>query len=533
MHDAIVIGAGPNGLVAANVLADRGWDVLVLEAAPEPGGGVRTAELTQPGFRHDLFSAFYPFVVASPAFRALDLPSYGLRWCHGDFAVAHPAQDGTCVVLSPRIEETMASLDAFAPGDGEAWRRLYGLWERVGEHIVASLTTPMPPVRPGLRIAAELRGDLVRFARMLSLPMRRLAEEEFRGDGGARLLAGNAAHADLSPEVPPSGAFGWLLACLGQEHGFPTPRGGAGELTAALMRRLRAKGGALRCDAPVARVIVRDRVAVGVELAGGERIDATRAVLADVAAPVLYGAMVGEEHLPARTVQDMRRFQYDWATVKVDWALGAPIPWEAGDARRAGVVHVADDVDELTVGAGQVVRGLLPARPFLVMGQYSMVDATRSPPGTETAWAYTHVPRAVRGDAGGDLTGAWDAREAEAFAERIEDRIELLAPGFRDLIRDRHILVPARFQELDRNLDLGSMHAGTAQLHQQAIFRPTPGFGRPETPIARLYLASASAHPGGGVHGGPGANAARVALNAQRRRALAAPAALARARRRS
>jgi phytoene dehydrogenase-like protein len=256
-------------------------------------------------------------------------------------------------------------------------------------------------------------------------------------------------------------------------------------------------------------------------------------VLADVAAPVLYGAMVGEEHLPARTVQDMWRFQYDWATVKVDWALGAPIPWEAGDARRAGVVHVADDVDELTVGAGQVVRGLLPARPFLVMGQYSMVDATRSPPGTETAWAYTHVPRAVRGDAGGDLTGAWDAREAEAFAERIEDRIELLAPGFRDLIRDRHILVPARFQELDRNLDLGSMHAGTAQLHQQAIFRPTPGFGRPETPIARLYLASASAHPGGGVHGGPGANAARVALNAQRRRALAAPAALARARRRS
>ncbi|MEA2288932.1 MAG: hypothetical protein QOD55_929, partial [Solirubrobacteraceae bacterium] len=185
----------------------------------------------------------------------------------------------------------------------------------------------------------------------------------------------------------------------------------------------------------------------------------------------------------------------------------------------AGVVHVADDIDELTVAGAQLARGLLPAKPFLVMGQYSMVDPTRSPAGTETAWAYTHVPREVRGDAGdGDLTGAWTEREAQAFALRIEQRVEALAPGFRGLVRGRHILTPGRFAELDRNLDRGSMHGGTAQLHQQAIFRPTPGLGRPETPVERLYLASASAHPGGGVHGGPGANAARVALNAHRRR---------------
>ncbi|MEA2288138.1 MAG: hypothetical protein QOD55_135, partial [Solirubrobacteraceae bacterium] len=376
MPDAIVVGAGPNGLVAANLLADRGWDVLVLEAQAEPGGGVRTAELTEPGFRHDVFSAFYPFVVASPAFRGLDLEAHGLRWSHGAFAVAHPAQDGTCVVLSPRLEETMASLDAFAPGDGEAWRRLYGLWERVGEAIVESLATPMPPLRPGLRIVRALGPDLPRFGRFLALPLRRMAEEEFRGAGGARLLAGNAAHADLPPEVPPSGAFGWVLACLGQQHGFPTPRGGAGELTAALVRRLRASGATLRCDAPVARIAVRDGVAVGVETAGGERIQARRAVLADVAAPVLYREMVGDEHLPARTVADIARFQYDWATVKVDWALDAPIPWAAAEARRAGVVHVADDIDELTVAGAQLARGLLPAKPFLVMGQYSMVDPT-------------------------------------------------------------------------------------------------------------------------------------------------------------
>jgi phytoene dehydrogenase-like protein len=526
MADAIVVGAGPNGLVAANLLADRGWDVLVLEAASEPGGAVRSAELTgQPGFVHDVFSAFYPFAVASPAIRGLDLEAHGLQWCHGRYAVAHPASDGTCVVLSPRLEETMASVDAFAPGDGEAWRRLFGIWERVGAHVVQALVTPFPPVRPSLRIAAKLGPDVVRFARLLALPMRRLAEEEFRGAGAARLIAAHAAHADLPPEVPPSGAFGWVLAALGQEHGFPTPRGGAGELTAALVRRLQARGGTLRCDAPVTRVVVRGRTATGVEVAGGERIEARRAVLADVGAPVLYRDLVGPEHLPSKLLADLERFQYDWATVKVDWALDAPIPWAAEPAREAGVIHVADDIDELTMGGAQIATGLLPAKPFLVMGQYATVDRTRSPPGTDTAWAYTHVPRAVRGDAGGEgLTGAWADGDGERLAERIEARIEALAPGFRGVIRARHVLAPPDFERADPNLVLGSMHAGTAQLHQQAIFRPTPGSGRPETPVARLYLASASAHPGGGVHGGPGANAARAVLGAEMRRRLSSPA---------
>jgi phytoene dehydrogenase-like protein len=241
-------------------------------------------------------------------------------------------------------------------------------------------------------------------------------------------------------------------------------------------------------------------------------------VLADVGAPVLYRDLVGAEHLPARLLSDLERFQHDWATVKVDWALDAPIPWAAEPARRAGVVHVADDLDELTLGAAQLAMGLVPAKPFLVMGQYATVDPTRSPPGADTAWAYTHVPRRVRGDAGGDgIAGAWDAGDGDRLAARIEARVELLAPGFRELIRARHVLTPAGFERADPNLVLGSMHAGTAQLHQQAIFRPTPGFGRPETPVARLYLASASAHPGGGVHGGPGANAARVALSPRAR----------------
>jgi len=524
--DAVVIGAGPNGLLAANVLADRGWEVLVLEAAPEPGGGVRSAELTgRPGFVHDVFSAFYPFTVASPAFRALDLEAHGLRWCHGDYAVAHPATDGTCAVLSPRLDETIASLDAFAPGDGEAWRRLFGLWERVGAHLVEAMVTPMPPVRPGLRIAAALRSDLVRFARFLALPLRRMVEEEFRGAGGARLLTGNASHADLGPETPPSGAFAWVLTCLGQEHGFPTPCGGAGALTAALVRRLRARGGDVRCGARATRVEVNDGAATGVQVAGGERFAARRAVLADVLAPALYLDLVGAERLPRALVEDLRRFEIDWSTVKVDWALDGPIPWDAEPARRAGVVHVIDGVDELTLGAAQIETGLVPATPSLVMGQYAAVDPTRSPPGTDTAWAYTHVPSAVRGDAGDDgLTGDWDGRDGDALADRVERRIETLAPGFRDRVRDRHVLTPATAERMNPNLALGSMFAGTNQLHQQAIFRPTPSLGRPETPIARLYLASASAHPGGGVHGGPGANAARAALAGDLRRRLSAPA---------
>jgi phytoene dehydrogenase-like protein len=492
MPDAVVIGAGPNGLVAANVLADARWSVVVLEEQPEPGGAVKTAELTEPGFRHDVFSAFYPLAAASPALRALELERYGLQWRRAPLVLAHPASDGTCASLSMDLDETCESLGA----DGDAWRRLYGHWQRVGPGLMEALARPLPAAAPSLRLLAALRGDAVPFARFALLPLRRLADEYSLGEGARRLLAGNALHTDTMPEQPLSGFYGWLLTSLGQEVGFPVPEGGAGELTAALVRRLEARGGVVRCGARVDEVVTRRSRAVGVRLADGEVVTASRAVLADVGLRQLHERLLGGE---------LREpFELDSATFKVDWALDAAIPWTARDARRASVVHVAESLDELTVFASELSRALVPSKPFLVFGQYSMADPSRMPAGKEIAWAYTHVPQGV--------TDAWGEAEIEAFVARIEERVEALAPGFRASIRARHVLTPAGLEARDRNLEGGAINAGTAQLHQQLFFRPRSSLGRPSTPVGRLYLASAAVHPGGGVHGLCGWNAAHVAL---------------------
>lgn len=514
MADAVVIGAGPNGLVAANVLADAGWDVEVLEAQPEPGGAVRSDRGAHPGHVSDLCSAFYPLGVASPVMRALGLERHGLRWRHAPAVLAHPLPDGRCAVLERDPHATAAGLDAFGGGDGEAWLRLCRTWDLMGEDVLRALFTPFPPVRAALPLAVSARraGGL-RVLRSLLTPARAFGEREFGGPGGPLLLTGAALHTDMLPETTGGTVFGWLLAMIGQRYGWPVPEGGAGELTAALVRRLESRGGHVRCGVPVESVVVRGGRALGVRTATGEAMRAARAVLADVPAPRLYGGLVGWPDLPGSLRADVERFDWDHATFKVDWALSAPIPWASPEAGRAGTVHLSSGLDAMSVYGAQLATGRVPSEPFVLLGQMTTADPSRSPAGTESVWAYTHVPQRVKADAGPDgVTGAWDEREQDAMAARLERAVERFAPGFRSLIAGRRVIAPPAFPEHDASLPGGALNGGTAMLHQQLVFRPVPGLGRAETPVAGLYLASASAHPGGGVHGACGANAARAAL---------------------
>jgi phytoene dehydrogenase-like protein len=501
--DAVVVGAGHNGLVAANLLADAGWRVLVCEATEYAGGAVRSAEVAAPGYLSDLFSAFYPLTAASPVIQSLQLQDYGLAWSHAPDVLAHVFPDNRCAVLSRDLDRTAASLDEFAAGDGAAWRKLVAGWAELEQPLVEALFTPLPALVPASRLLRRLGiGGSLRMARQVLLPVRRFGEELFRGEGGTILLAGNALHADLPPEGAGSGVYGWLLAMLGQHHGFPVPVGGAGQLAEALVRRLVDRGGEVRLASPVAGIEIRGRRATGVRLASGERIAARRAVLADVAAPILYQELVGTGRLPARFTEELRRFQWDAPTLKVDWALRAPIPWLAEGARGAGTVHLGVDLDGLTRYAADLASKQVPQNPFILLGQMTTADPSRSPAGTESAWAYTHLPHGVE----------YSDEVIQQHVDRIEAVLERHAPGFGELIVGRYIQSPARLQQENPSLVHGAVNAGTAQLHQQLVFRPVPGLGGAHTPIDRLFLAGASAHPGGGVHGACGSNAARTAL---------------------
>jgi len=520
-RDAIVVGAGPNGLAAANVLADKGWDVLLLEAQDEPGGAVRSGETIEPGFVVDRFSAFYPLGVASPVLADLRLEQHGLEWVHAPAVLANPTPDGPTAVLSRDRAVTAGSLDAFAAGDGDRWLELQDKWERMEGPLLQAFMRPFPPVRNGLRLLARLGikgfGDLVRTG---LLPVRRFAEENFEGEGGALLIAGCGLHADMTPESAASGFFGWMLAAIGQSQGWPVPRGGAGALTDALVRRFAAAGGELRCASPVTSIVIEDDRAVGVVVDGRE-IRARRGVLADVVAPTLFFDMLPPDVLPAPATDDLRRYQRGAATFKVNWTLDSPVPWSDPACGQAGTVHLASSLEELTYSSADLSCGRIPANPFLLLGQMTTSDPTRSPAGTESLWAYTSLPQEVRSDGGDDgLDGTWDQAQCERFADRMEARIERYAPGFRSTIRKRDLQSPASMEAEDANLLRGDKSLGSAQLHQQLVFRPHVGMGRPETPVPGLYLASASAHPGGGVHGACGANAAAAALAHDRLRRL-------------
>jgi phytoene dehydrogenase-like protein len=498
MSDAVVVGAGPNGLAAAIRLAEAGRSVCVLEAADVPGGAVRTEELTLPGFLHDTFSAVYPAAAASPVFAHMPLERHGLEWVHPDACYAHPLEDGSAAVLYRDLDRTAATLDALHPGDGAAWVRFAGPYLDAFDAVRDTMLTGFPPVKGPLRLLTRA-GPLnaIRFGALVPASAAGLARRLFTHGGSRAWLLGAATHGDAPPNAAGSAIAAAYLNLLGHAVGWPSPKGGAGRLAGALVGHLRELGGEIRTGARVTRVVIEHGRVAGVEVAGGERV-AGRVVVADVMPQALV-AMTGDA-LPSWYRALLHRYVYGPATVKVDWALDGPIPWVNEDVRGAGTVHVAGTERAFLASVEQAGQRV-PDRPFLLLGQQSIADPTRAPEGRHTAWAYTHAP-----NRGID----WHA-ELEPLVERMEDQVERFAPGFRDRILARHVLSPADLEARDANLVGGDVGGGSYRL-PQTIFRPVPGLSPYRTPVDGLFLGSAATFPGGAVHGVPGDAAAREAL---------------------
>ncbi|MGI8690019.1 MAG: phytoene desaturase family protein [Thermomicrobiales bacterium] len=503
-YDAIIIGSGANGLSAAIHLAAHGRAVLTLEAAPRLGGAMMTEELTLPGFQHDTFSAVYPAGAASPVFARMPLARYGLRWIAPPVAMAHPFLDGHAAALSRDLNQTVDTLDRLAPGDGQAWRALIAPYLKQGTAVRQTLLSGFPPLAGGLRLFGGLRVDgMLEFARLLLLSAETLVAERFRGDGATAWLYGAAMHADVPQWEAGSAIAAFYLLFLGHLVGWPSPEGGAGNLTAALAGYFAHLGGQTWTNTAVARILIEHGRVIGIRTEGGETVHAP-IVIGDLTPHGLI--QLAGHALPAAYVTRLARFRYGPPTFKVDWALDGPVPWTAPEARVAGTVHVGGTTNALTAALAQQRAGILPEQPFLLVGQQSLADPTRAPAGMQTAWAYTHVPAGID----------W-ITETERCTERFEARIERFAPGFRDRILARHVITPLGFTERNRNLIGGDVGGGSAAL-DQLIFRPIPSLSPYRTPIRGLYLGSASTFPGAGVNSIAGDAAARLARRDWRKR---------------
>jgi phytoene dehydrogenase-like protein len=459
-YDAVVVGSGPNGLAAAIEIARTGRSVLVVEAAPTPGGGTRTEELTLPGFRHDVCSAIHPTGAGSPFFSGLPLAKHGLEWVHPEIALAHPLDDGSAGVLHRSFERTVAEL-------GDGWRRVFGPvvegWPTLAHDLlrppVAVPSGPVTFARFGLRAAAPaaLVGRLV------------------GGSTPRALWSGIAAHAMSSLRRPLSSAAGAVLVGVGHAAGWPAAKGGSQAIADALVAHLQSLGGVVECGRPIRSL---------------DDLPRARAVLFDTTPWQL--ATIAGDRLPAAAY---RRYRHGGGCFKVDYALDGPMPWTAEQARRAGTVHVGGSAGDVVAAEGAVARGRTPERPLVLVAQQSVFDDTRAPAGKHTLWAYCHVPAGSTVD----------------MTTRIEAQLERFAPGWRELVLARHVTGPAAMEAHNANY-VGGDIAGGATDGLQIVFRPRVALDPYRTPAEGLYLCSGSTPPGAGVHGMSGYWAARSAL---------------------
>lgn len=473
--NATVVGAGPNGLAAANVLARAGLTVEVLEAQSTIGGGARTMELTLPGFLHDFGSAVHPMAAGSPIFRSLKLDEHGLEWIHSPAMLAHPLDDGTAVLLYRDMAETVRSL---GKTDGATWRQMMGGMAHYWDTFADDVLGPMVKVPHHPMLMTD-------FAVKALLPASVLVQR-FLNPRTRALLGGLAAHSMLSLDAPMSSAVAMALLAAGHAVGWPVPRGGAQAITDALVACLRARGGS---------VAVNRRVH---EIAPLLEQDA---VMCDVVPSNLL-KMAGERFSPAYR-RRLQKFRQGTAAYKVDYALSEPIPWAARDCAQAATVHLGGTFAEIEVSESAVSEGRTAVRPFVLLAQPSLFDATRAPAGKHTAWAYCHVPNG----------------SAENMLPRIEAQIERFAPGFLDCVLARNVLGPVQLEQMDANLVGGDIGGGAFDLGQ-TLRRPAL---RPyNTSLPNVFLCSSSTPPGGGVHGMCGFNAAQEALRYLKARELRA-----------
>ena len=466
MRDAIVVGSGPNGLAAAIVLARAGLSVGLLEAEETVGGGCRSAELTLPGFVHDVCAAVHPLAAVSPFMRSVPLERHGVEWVHSPAALAHPFDDGTAALLLRSLDETAAGLG----GDAGRYRRLMApLVERAGpllEELLAPIRLPRNP------------GTMARFSARAVLPATVLARQTFRGPKPRGLFAGLAAHSMLPLTRVPSAAFGLVLGVLAHSVGWPFARGGSQRIADGLAAYVKSLGG---------------EVATGRRVAALAELGALRPALFDVSPRSLLAIAGGA--FPSGYRRRLERFRYGPGVFKLDWALDGPIPWRAAECATAATVHLGATLEEIVASEREPWSGGIPERPFVLLAQQTLFDPSRAPEGKHTAWAYCHVANG----SGVDMT------------ERIEAQVERFAPGFRELVIRRSAMGPVEMEAHNANYVGGDINGGAADL-RQALARPALRASPYASPLPGVFLCSASTPPGGGVHGMCGFHAAGAAL---------------------
>jgi phytoene dehydrogenase-like protein len=498
--DFVVVGSGPNGLVAANTLAQKGYRVLVLEAHQRrPGGALGSEELTLPGFVHDVGAGFFPFARTSPAFRELDLGSAGVRFENAKFESCHPALDGSYACIA-RDLDLMASHFG-TPHDGARFRELARFHAECEDDLLRALLEPFPSLRPLLRLGV---GRLAQLAGLLLRSGASLARSLFESEAARRVLPSLGMHVDVGPDDTLGAPLSYVLGLTATTGGYAVPVGGAQSVTNALVTLLERQGGKLQLGARVKRVVVAEGRARGVVLADNQTVEARHGVLACTSAPSLYLDLLSRGDVPRWLRVRMRSFALGFGTFKLDWALSGPVPWRVEAARQSAVVHAGESLDDLARFVREVRSREVPERPYLVVGQHTLVDPSRAPAGKHTLYCYSRVPPYVR--------GGW-AAAAERFADRVEERIEGLAPGFRERVLARSILAPPALETMNPNLVGGDLGGGSNAWHRQLLFRPVFPYFRYRTPVRGLYLCSSYAHPGAGVHGMCGYNAARIAAH--------------------